>query len=193
MNTDNKTPEEAMDKPVAASAPNAGESPQTPPDNTQDTKPPSPAAQQSSADAATATANEQAAEKRDGIDAAKPQAQSASDDNKESAVQNADAEVAKETKEKAEDTKAAKRSGGGPRRVSGVVVGDKADKTARVRIERRVKHALYGKVIRRRTHLQAHDADNKCRIGDMVTLEESPRFSKTKSWRVVAITPGEGR
>lgn len=178
MNTDNKTPEEAMDKPVAASTPNAGESP-------------APAAQ-SSAAAESATATEKAAQKQDDSGAAKPQAQSASDNNKESAAQNANAEVAKDAKDKAEDAKAAKR-GGGPRRVSGIVIGNKADKTARVRIERRVKHALYGKVIRRRTHLQAHDADNKCRIGDKVMLEESPRFSKTKSWRVVAITPGEGR
>lgn len=101
-------------------------------------------------------------------------------------VQSADV---KDAKDEAGQAKAEKR-GGGPRRVSGIVIGNKADKTARVRIERRVKHALYGKIIRRRTHLQAHDADNKCNIGDVVTLEESPRFSKTKSWRVIAITPG---
>ena len=85
------------------------------------------------------------------------------------------------------------RVGGGPRRITGIVVGNKADKTARVRVERRVKHPLYGKFIRRRGHLQAHDANNKCQIGDVVTVEESPRFSKTKAWRVIEINPGEQR
>ncbi len=84
------------------------------------------------------------------------------------------------------------RKGGGPRRVTGVVVGNKADKTARVRVERRVKHPLYGKIIRRRGHLQAHDPENKCAVGDVVTVEESPRVSKTKCWRVVEIAPGSG-
>ena len=85
------------------------------------------------------------------------------------------------------------RVGGGPRRITGIVVGNKADKTARVRVERRVKHPLYGKFIRRRGHLQAHDENNKCQIGDVVTVEESPRFSKTKAWRVIEINPGEQR
>ena len=85
------------------------------------------------------------------------------------------------------------RVGGGPRRITGIVVGNKADKTARVRVERRVKHPLYGKIIRRRGHLQAHDENNKCQIGDVVTVEESPRFSKTKAWRVIEINPGEQR
>lgn len=85
------------------------------------------------------------------------------------------------------------RIGGGPRRITGIVVGNKADKTARVRVERRVKHPLYGKIIRRRGHLQAHDENNKCQIGDVVTVEESPRFSKTKAWRVIEINPGEQR
>ena len=96
-----------------------------------------------------------------------------------------------ETAEVAEEITA--RVGGGPRRVTGIVVGNKADKTARVRVERRVKHPLYGKFIRRRGHLQAHDANNKCQIGDVVTVEESPRFSKTKAWRVIEINPGEQR
>lgn len=72
------------------------------------------------------------------------------------------------------------------RRLRGVVVCDKADKTVRVRIERRVKHKLYEKIIRRRRNVQAHDGDNSCRVGDEVVLEESPRFSKTKAWRVIS-------
>lgn len=77
------------------------------------------------------------------------------------------------------------RKGGGPRRLRGVVVGAKAMKTARVRIERRVEHKLYGKVLRRARDLQAHDENNACQVGDHVVIEESPRFSKTKAWRVI--------
>lgn len=80
----------------------------------------------------------------------------------------------------------AARKSGGPRRLRGVVVGDRAMKTARVRVERRVEHKLYGKVLRRARDLQAHDENNACRVGDRVVVEESPRFSKTKAWRVVA-------
>ena len=74
---------------------------------------------------------------------------------------------------------------GGPRRLRGVVVGAKAMKTARVRIERRVEHKLYGKVLRRARDLQAHDENNACKEGDRVVVEEAPRVSKTKAWRVV--------
>lgn len=78
------------------------------------------------------------------------------------------------------ETKVAKR-----RRLRGVVVCDKADKTVRVRIERRVRHPLYGKIIRRHRNVHAHDEYNHYKIGNVVTLEETPRFSKTKFWRVV--------
>lgn len=71
------------------------------------------------------------------------------------------------------------------RQLSGVVVCDKADKTVRVRTNRSVRHPLYEKIIRRRGSVQAHDADNVCRTGDSVIVEEAPRTSKTKSWRVV--------
>ena len=76
------------------------------------------------------------------------------------------------------------------RQLSGFVVCDKADKTVRVRIERRVRHPLYEKIIRRRRNIQAHDADNTCRIGDWVVLEEAPRFSKSKAWLVVSKAAG---
>ncbi len=77
------------------------------------------------------------------------------------------------------------------RRLRGVVVSDRADKTVRVRVERQIKHPLYEKIIRRRRHVQAHDADNACHTGDAVELEEIPRVSKTKSWRVVSRAAGK--
>ena len=81
----------------------------------------------------------------------------------------------------AADTAAVKKK----RQLRGVVVCDKADKTVRVRVERRVRHPLYEKIIRRHRNVQAHDEHNRCKTGDVVVLEESPRFSKTKAWRVV--------
>ena len=90
------------------------------------------------------------------------------------------------------EVESSSRKGGGPRRLRGVVVGAKAMKTARVRIERRVEHALYGKVLRRRRDLQAHDPENICREGDRVVIEECPRVSKTKAWRVIE-RAGEAR
>lgn len=71
------------------------------------------------------------------------------------------------------------------RRISGVVICDKANKTVRVRTDRRVRHSLYEKIIRRKGSVQAHDEGNVCKEGDKVVVEESPRFSKTKAWRVV--------
>jgi small subunit ribosomal protein S17 len=73
-----------------------------------------------------------------------------------------------------------------PRRLAGVVVCCRADKTARVRVERRARHPLHEKIVRRRVAVQAHDAENACQEGDKVIVEESPRFSKTKAWRVVS-------
>ena len=71
--------------------------------------------------------------------------------------------------------------------VQGRVVSDKMDKTVTVLVERNVKHALYGKYIRRSTKLHAHDADNACQMGDMVRVAECAPLSKTKNWRVVEI------
>jgi len=73
------------------------------------------------------------------------------------------------------------------RTVQGRVVSNKMDKTVTVLVERQVKHALYGKYIRRSTKLHAHDADNSCNEGDVVKLAETAPISKTKSWRVVDI------
>ena len=69
----------------------------------------------------------------------------------------------------------------------GRVVSNKADKTVTVMLERQVKHALYGKYIKRSTKVHAHDEDNSCGQGDLVTISECRPLSKTKSWRVVEI------
>ena len=71
--------------------------------------------------------------------------------------------------------------------VEGRVVSNKMDKTITVLVERQVKHALYGKYMRRSTKLHAHDADNACKEGDLVRIAECAPMSKTKNWRVVEI------
>ena len=71
--------------------------------------------------------------------------------------------------------------------VEGRVVSNKMDKTVTVLVERQIKHALYGKFIRRSTKLHAHDADNACNEGDVVRVVEIAPLSKTKNWRVVEI------
>jgi len=73
------------------------------------------------------------------------------------------------------------------RTVTGRVVSNKMDKTVTVLVERQVKHALYGKYIRRSSKLHAHDADNACNEGDVVRVTEVAPISKTKNWRVVDI------
>jgi small subunit ribosomal protein S17 len=69
----------------------------------------------------------------------------------------------------------------------GMVVSDKMDKTVVVEVEDRVKHPLYGKVMRRTSKLKAHDEQNTCGIGDRVLLMETRPLSATKRWRVVEI------
>ncbi len=73
------------------------------------------------------------------------------------------------------------------RTVQGRVTSNKMDETVTIIIERLVKHALYGKYIRRSTKLHAHDADNACKEGDIVRVAECRPLSKTKNWRVVEI------
>jgi small subunit ribosomal protein S17 len=73
------------------------------------------------------------------------------------------------------------------RTVVGRVVSDKMDKTVSVAIERKIKHPVYGKYIRRTTKVLAHDAANECKAGDRVTITESRPVSKNKSWSVVDI------
>jgi small subunit ribosomal protein S17 len=69
----------------------------------------------------------------------------------------------------------------------GLVVSDKMDKTVTVAVEDRVKHALYGKVIRRTNKLKAHDEQNAAGVGDRVLLMETRPLSATKRWRIVEI------
>lgn len=73
------------------------------------------------------------------------------------------------------------------RTVEGRVVSNKMDKTVTVLVERQVKHALYGKYIKRSTKLHAHAADNACKEGDVVRVTEIAPMSKTKNWRVVEV------
>jgi small subunit ribosomal protein S17 len=67
------------------------------------------------------------------------------------------------------------------------VVSDKMDKTITVMIERRVKHPIYGKYVKRSTKLHAHDESNQCRAGDLVTIRETRPLAKTKAWTLVDV------
>lgn len=69
----------------------------------------------------------------------------------------------------------------------GVVVSDKMDKTVVVAVNRRVRHPLYGKIMKRTSKLKAHDEQNACGIGDTVKVMETRPISKDKCWRVVEI------
>ncbi|PVG84652.1 30S ribosomal protein S17 [Nocardioides gansuensis] len=69
----------------------------------------------------------------------------------------------------------------------GLVVSDKMDKTIVVAVEDRVKHALYGKVMRKTSRLKAHDEQNECGIGDRVLIMETRPLSATKRWRLVQV------
>ncbi|OAM51685.1 30S ribosomal protein S17 [Methylovorus sp. MM2] len=73
------------------------------------------------------------------------------------------------------------------RTLSGRVVSDKMDKTVTVLVERKVKHPLIGKVVRRSNKFHAHDETNECKEGDVVVIEESRPLSKTKTWKVSKI------
>lgn len=68
------------------------------------------------------------------------------------------------------------------RSVTGTVISNKMDKTITVMIERKVKHPVYGKYIKRSTKLHAHDADNECNEGDLVTVVACRPLSKSKKW-----------
>ena len=69
----------------------------------------------------------------------------------------------------------------------GLVVGDKMDKTAVVQVEDRVKHPLYGKVIRRTSKVKAHDELSSAGVGDLVLIMETRPLSATKRWRLVEV------
>ena len=73
------------------------------------------------------------------------------------------------------------------RTVQGRVVSNKMDRTITVAVERRVKHPLYGKYVRQTTKLMAHDAENECRMGDVVVIRECRPISRHKAWRLVNV------
>ena len=75
----------------------------------------------------------------------------------------------------------------GQRLLTGKVVSNKMDKTIAVSIERLVKHPTYGKYIRRTTKLLAHDANNECREGDLVSIKPCRPMSRRKSWMLVRV------
>ena len=70
---------------------------------------------------------------------------------------------------------------------TGRVISDKMDRTITVLVERKVKHPLYGKYIRRSTKLHVHDENNECNEGDQVSITECRPMSKTKSWKLAEI------
>jgi small subunit ribosomal protein S17 len=93
--------------------------------------------------------------------------------------------MSENTKEEMENSNVGSR--GFRKTFQGLVVSDKMDKTVVVLVEDRVKHALYGKVIRRTSNLNAHDEGNECGVGDRVRLMETRPLSATKRWRVVEV------
>ncbi len=71
------------------------------------------------------------------------------------------------------------------KKITGTVISNKMDKTIIVSIENKVKHPLYKKYIKKRSEFFAHDPENKCQIGDRVTIEQSRPLSKKKRWRLL--------
>ena len=76
-----------------------------------------------------------------------------------------------------------------PRQLTGVVISDKANKTITVKIERKVKHPTYGKIMTRSTKVHAHDELNSAKIGDLVTVQECRPLSKSKTWMLLSESP----
>ena len=73
------------------------------------------------------------------------------------------------------------------RTLTGTVISDKMDKTAVVLFERKVKHPKYGKYVKKSTKYKIHDENNKCKMGDTVTIAEVRPISKNKSWKLIDI------
>jgi small subunit ribosomal protein S17 len=73
------------------------------------------------------------------------------------------------------------------RTASGTVTSNKMDKTITVLVERRIKHQLYGKYIKRSKKIHAHDEENQCQEGDLVTIEETKPISKNKAWKLSSV------
>ena len=73
-----------------------------------------------------------------------------------------------------------------PRQLTGVVISDKADKSITVKVERKVKHPTYSKIMKRSTKVHAHDETNIARVGDVVTVQECKPYSKSKTWKLLS-------
>lgn len=73
------------------------------------------------------------------------------------------------------------------RTLNGRVVSNKMEKTVVVKVERREKHPLYGKYVKRSTRIKAHDEDNQCSVGDFVTIAECRPLSRNKAWTLVNV------
>ncbi len=98
------------------------------------------------------------------------------------------AELSEQTEQAEQAEQVGEKSSGRGQRKSrvGVVVSDKMDKTVVVKIERQVKHPVYGRYIRRAKKYKVHDAENECRVGDVITFSETRPLSKDKCWRFVS-------
>lgn len=91
------------------------------------------------------------------------------------------------TATEAQKTKTASTDAVVQRTLTGSVKSDLMDKTVTVVIERKIKHPVYGKYIKRSTSLHVHDENNECNTGDIVVIEQCRPMSKTKSWRLVKV------
>ena len=77
------------------------------------------------------------------------------------------------------------------RSIIGTVISDKMNKTIVVQVERKVKHPLYGKYVKRFSKMYAHDEENVCRIGDLVLIQQTRPLSKSKRWKLVEVLKKE--
>ena len=73
-----------------------------------------------------------------------------------------------------------------PKQLTGIVISDKADKTITVKVERKVKHPTYSKIMKRSTKVHAHDEENMAKFGDVVTVQECRPYSKSKTWKLLS-------
>lgn len=76
---------------------------------------------------------------------------------------------------------------GNARTASGTVLSNKMDKSIVVQVERQVKHPIYGKYIKRTNKIHAHDPENECQEGDLITIEETKPISKMKAWKLSTV------
>ena len=80
-----------------------------------------------------------------------------------------------------------------PNLITGQVISDKMNKTIVVQVERKVKHPVYGKYVKRSTKMYVHDEENSSRVGDVVKIQQTRPLSKTKRWKLVEIVKTEAQ